>query len=76
MSKKLSEIPVNVRVKISNIDTNCNSKTKKRLLEMGLTKGENILITKLAPLKDPIEVEIRGYNLSLRKNEAEFIIVD
>lgn len=76
MSTKLSEVPVNKTVKILNIDKNCSSKTRKRLLEMGLIKGEDIFIKKFAPLKDPIEIEVKGYNLSLRKNEADFILVE
>ena len=42
---------------------------------MGLTPGTEILVTRLAPLGDPVEVEVRGYSLSLRKNEAEVLRV-
>jgi len=52
------------------------SKTNKRLLDMGATKGTEIVVVKVAPLFDPIEVKIRGYNLSLRKKEAENIVVE
>ncbi len=47
----------------------------RRLLEMGVTKGELIEVVKLAPLGDPIDVKVRGYNLSLRKEEAAKIVV-
>lgn len=49
---------------------------KQRLLDMGITKGTRIKIIKIAPLGDPIEVEMRGYNLSVRKNDAENIEID
>ena len=52
------------------------SKISKRLLDMGVTKGATIHVVKVAPLFDPIEVKVRGYNLSLRKKEAENIVVE
>lgn len=48
---------------------------KKRIMDMGLTKGTEIYVRKVAPLGDPIEINIRGYELSLRKAEAEMIEV-
>ena len=48
---------------------------RERLLEMGLTKGIAISVIRIAPLGDPIEVELRGYRLSLRRKEAEAVIV-
>ena len=47
-----------------------------RLLEMGVTKGTEIKVVKLAPLGDPIQIELRGYHLSLRKQEAERIEIE
>lgn len=49
---------------------------KRRIMDMGITKGTAILVQKVAPLGDPIEVKVRGYELSLRKGEAENIIVE
>ena len=48
----------------------------QRLLEMGLTKGVEFLVVRFAPLGDPIEVKVRGYHLSLRKNEAAGVRVE
>ncbi|MEA3343040.1 MAG: ferrous iron transport protein A [archaeon] len=48
----------------------------RRLLEMGVTKGEMIEVVKVAPLGDPIDVKVRGYNLCLRKEEAAKIVVE
>ena len=49
---------------------------KRRLMDMGLTKGTVIFIRKVAPLADPIEINVRGYELTLRKSEAELILVE
>jgi ferrous iron transport protein A len=49
---------------------------KRRLMDMGVLPGEEVRVEKVAPLGDPIEVRIRSYNLSLRKNEAEGIAVE
>ncbi|MDD5927814.1 MAG: FeoA family protein [Firmicutes bacterium] len=49
---------------------------KRRIMDMGLTKGTEVYIRKVAPLGDPIEVTVRGYELSLRKADAEMIEVE
>lgn len=49
---------------------------KRRIMDMGLTKGVDIFVRKVAPLGDPIEVTVRGYELSLRKADAEMIEVE
>lgn len=49
--------------------------TKKRLLDMGLVRGAKIKVIRTAPMGDPVEFEIRGYRLTLRKNDAEAVIV-
>lgn len=46
---------------------------RRRLFDMGVTPGAKVLMVKKAPLGDPIEIVIRGYNLTLRKDEAEFV---
>lgn len=48
---------------------------KRRIMDMGITKGTEIFVRKVAPLGDPIEVRVRGYELSLRKSDAADIIV-
>ena len=48
---------------------------RRRIMDMGITKGTQIFVRKVAPLGDPIEVNIRGYELSLRKADAEMIEV-
>lgn len=48
---------------------------KRRIMDMGITKGASIYVRKVAPLGDPIEVTVRGYELSLRKSEAENVEV-
>jgi ferrous iron transport protein A len=49
---------------------------KRRIMDMGITKGVEIFIRKVAPLGDPIEVKVRGYELTLRKADAELIEVE
>lgn len=46
---------------------------KRRIMDMGITKGTEVYIRKVAPLGDPIEVTVRGYELSLRKQDAEMV---
>jgi ferrous iron transport protein A len=48
---------------------------KRRIQEMGLTKGTEVYVRKIAPLGDPIEINLRGYELSLRKEDAELIVL-
>ena len=49
---------------------------KRRIMDMGITKGVEIFVRKVAPLGDPIEVNVRGYELSLRKADAQMIQVE
>ena len=49
---------------------------KRRIMDMGLTKGTEVYIRKVAPLGDPVEITVRGYELSLRKADAEMIEVE
>ena len=49
---------------------------KRRIMDMGLTKGVEVHIRKVAPLGDPVEVTVRGYELSIRKADAEMIEID
>jgi len=53
-----------------------NGALRRRILEMGILKGSDIYVEKYAPLKDPIELIVKGYHLSLRVEEAAQIIVD
>ncbi|HIV97275.1 MAG TPA: ferrous iron transport protein A [Candidatus Agathobaculum stercoravium] len=50
--------------------------TRRRIMDMGITRGAEVYVRKVAPLGDPIEVTVRGYELSLRKADAEKILVD
>ncbi|NDO45674.1 ferrous iron transport protein A [Clostridium sp. MD294] len=52
-----------------------NSVIKRRIMDMGITKNTEIFVRKVAPLGDPIEVMVRGYELSLRKSDAEMILI-
>ena len=49
---------------------------KRRIMDMGITKGVSIYVRKVAPLGDPIEITLRGYQLTLRKKEAKMVVVE
>ena len=49
---------------------------RRRIMDMGITKGSEIYVRKVAPLGEPIEINIRGYELSLRKFDAEMIVIE
>ena len=67
-----------VKVGQSAVVTKLNGEgaTKRRIMDMGITRGAEVHIRKVAPLGDPIEVTVRGYELSLRKADAEMIEVE
>lgn len=72
---KISELAIGTKAKVLKISTQ-NSKIRKRIMEMGLVPGSEIEVVRYAPLGDPIELNMKGYNLSLRLEEAETIWVD
>lgn len=72
--KNLRRMRRGQRGKVSGF--NCKSKMRRRMMDMGITKGTEIEIKRVAPFGDPIEICVRGYNLSIRKNEAENIIIE
>ena len=74
MYTTLKTLKVGERARVSGYAAGC-PRYRHRLLTMGLTPGTEIRVTRLAPLGDPVEVEVRGYSLSLRKDEAEVLQV-
>ncbi len=70
----LREVPVGGRAKVVRIHG--EGAVKRRIMDMGITKGVEITVRKVAPLGDPIEITVRGYELSLRKADAENIEVE
>ncbi len=72
--KTLKEIACGQTVKVTKL--NGEGPVKRRIMDMGITKGVEIYVRKVAPLGDPIEVTVRGYELSLRKADAEMIEVE
>ena len=75
MEMVLSNLKLNQPAKVKKI-TATDSVLTKKLLSMGILKGEKVVVTKKSVLGDPIEVTIRGYNLSLRKDEASQVLVE
>jgi ferrous iron transport protein A len=70
----LKEAKPGVTVRVAKIGG--GGPVKRRIMEMGITKGVEVFIRKVAPLGDPVEVTVRGYELSLRKADAELIDVE
>ena len=70
----LKEVPVGGKAKVVRIHG--EGAVKRRLMDMGITKGVEIYVRKVAPLGDPIEITVRGYELSLRKADAESIEIE
>lgn len=69
----LREVPVGDTVKVVKLTG--EGAIKRRIMDMGLTKGTEVTVRKVAPLGDPIEVTVRGFELSLRKDEAQNVLV-
>lgn len=69
----LGEAKVGSTVTVAKIEG--DSAYKRRIMDMGLTKGTEIYIRKVAPLGDPVEITVRGYELSVRKNDAQCVEV-
>lgn len=67
----LKEVSVGQTVKVAKLDG--EGPVKRRIMDMGITKGVELHIRKVAPLGDPVEVNVRGYELSIRKADAEMI---
>ena len=70
----LREVPVGGKAKVVRIHG--EGAVKRRIMDMGITKGVEIFVRKVAPLGDPIEITVRGYELSIRKADAESIEVE
>ena len=72
--KTLKEAKVGTTVKVVKLTG--EGAVKRRIMDMGITKGVEIYVRKVAPLGDPVEVTVRGYELSLRKADTEMIEVE
>lgn len=70
----LKEIKCGQTVKVKKVEG--VGAVRRRIMDMGITKGSEIYVRKVAPLGDPIEINIRGYELTLRKYDAEMIVVE
>ena len=72
--KTLKDVRVGQTAKV--VKLNGEGPVKRRLMDMGITKGVSVYVRKVAPLGDPVEVTVRGYELSVRKADAEMIAVE
>ena len=72
--KTLKQAKIGETVKV--VKLHGEGAVKRRIMAMGITKGVEIYVRKVAPLGDPVEITVRGYELSLRKNDAEMVEVE
>lgn len=72
--RTLKDVPCGGTVKVVKLVG--TGPVKRRIMDMGITKGVDVYVRKVAPLGDPIEVTVRGYELSVRKADAEMIQID
>ena len=72
--KTLRDVKIGETVKV--VKLHGEGATKRRIMDMGLTRGVEVYIRKVAPLGDPVEITVRGYELSLRKADADMIEVE
>ena len=72
--KTLREVPIGETVKV--VKLHGEGAVKRRIMDMGITRGVEIYVRKVAPLGDPVEITVRNYELSLRKADAEMIEVE
>lgn len=70
----LKDVAVGQTVIVKKVDG--QGPVKRRIMDMGITKGTKIFVRKVAPLGDPMELQIRGYELSIRKADAEMVVVE
>ena len=74
MVRTLKTIGCGEKVKVVKLEG--EGAVKRRIMDMGITKGSDVYVRKVAPLGDPIEVTVRGYELSIRKEDADRIVVE
>ena len=74
MLKKLSEFNIGETGQITKVDG--EGRIRRRLFDMGITPGADVYLRKKAPLGDPMEITIRGYELTLRKEEADLVTLE
>ncbi len=72
--RTMREVQVGETVKVARLVG--EGAVKRRIMDMGITKGTQVYVRKVAPLGDPVEVTVRGYELSLRKADAQMIEVE
>jgi ferrous iron transport protein A len=72
--RTLKEVPCGESAKVTKLTG--EGPVKRRIMDMGITKGVDVFVKKVAPLGDPVEVTVRGYELSVRKADAEMILVE
>jgi len=74
MNKALDKLHIGEKGTV--VSLGCHGAVRRHIIDMGITPGAEIIMKKMAPLGDPLEINVRGYELSLRKSEASEIVVE
>ena len=72
--KSLNQVDIGQTIKISKIDG--QGPIKRRIMDLGITRGTEVFVRKVAPLGDPMQISLRGYELTIRKDDARNILVE
>ncbi len=72
--RNLREIPCGAQARV--VKVHGDGSVRRRIMDMGITKGVDVFVRKVAPLGDPIEITVRGYEMSIRKADAQMIEVE
>jgi Fe2+ transport system protein FeoA len=70
----LAAVPVGARARVARV--NATGELRRRLLDLGVLPGEEVVVEAIAPVGGPVEITVKGYRLSLRKTEAETVVVE
>ena len=76
MQKRIQDLFIGQKCVVVGYEKNSNNIYRGKLLSLGITKGTIITLEKVAPLGDPLEISLRGFKLSIRKNEANIILIE
>jgi len=76
LQKRIQDLFIGQKCVVVGYEKNSNNIYRGKLLSLGITKGTIITLEKVAPLGDPLEISLRGFKLSIRKNEANIILIE
>jgi len=76
MKQSLQDMQIGENARVAGFSDSSGNNYRKKLMAMGLTPGTEFAVTRKAPMGDPVEIKVRGFSLSLRKDEAKSLLVE